>query len=554
MAHKTLVGGTAYNISGGKSMVDGSVYNIKSGRTLIDGTGYDIIFSKPKTALLYSDGSFVFQEGDDVEDGKILAASYIDFENDSYGKSPRWNGKQGMFKNVDFRTEIVPKSICGWFNYSSNMVANIDNFTNLNMKKVIYMNNAYTNCRNLTGSPVCGENVINMVYAYYGCVNLTGSPACGENVINMEYAYAYCNNITGYPVCGENVTNMYMTYTSCYNLTGSPVCGEKVSNIAHAYSFCNNITGSPVCGENVTNMNMTYYNCCNLTGSPVCGEKVSDMSRTYYNCYSLTGSPVCGEKVSNMDMTYYHCRNLTGSPVCGENVTNMSNAYKSCYNLTGSPVCGEKVTVMSRTYDSCYNLTGSPVCGENVTNMSGAYSSCYNLTGSPVCGENVTSMYMTYYNCYNLTGNAYFYSANISDMGSCFHARPTTKRLNLYLPANSTSLTTALINNNYSMTGFSTTWTNDMVANKCYYNTYYNIYIYPVYNVESVMLENEFDEILQPSGYEHNYTEFNENSIFVKNTWIYELSEVAIDSGKAYTMPIILSDLNNIIIESMEVK
>ena len=42
MAHKTLVGGTAYNISGGKSMVSGTVYNIKGGKTLIDGTAYSI--------------------------------------------------------------------------------------------------------------------------------------------------------------------------------------------------------------------------------------------------------------------------------------------------------------------------------------------------------------------------------------------------------------------------------------------------------------------------------------------------------------------------------
>lgn len=43
-AHKTLVGGTAYTVKGGKCMVDGTVYNILKGRTLIGGTGYDINF------------------------------------------------------------------------------------------------------------------------------------------------------------------------------------------------------------------------------------------------------------------------------------------------------------------------------------------------------------------------------------------------------------------------------------------------------------------------------------------------------------------------------
>ena len=44
MAHKTLIDGTAYEISGGKTLVNGTVYSIKNGKTLVDGTAYDVIF------------------------------------------------------------------------------------------------------------------------------------------------------------------------------------------------------------------------------------------------------------------------------------------------------------------------------------------------------------------------------------------------------------------------------------------------------------------------------------------------------------------------------
>lgn len=44
MAHKTKVGGTAYEIKGGKCLVGGTGYSIKKGRTLVGGTGYDISF------------------------------------------------------------------------------------------------------------------------------------------------------------------------------------------------------------------------------------------------------------------------------------------------------------------------------------------------------------------------------------------------------------------------------------------------------------------------------------------------------------------------------
>lgn len=47
MAHKTKVGGTAYDISGGRTLVGGTGYSISKGRTLVGGTGYDISFFPP---------------------------------------------------------------------------------------------------------------------------------------------------------------------------------------------------------------------------------------------------------------------------------------------------------------------------------------------------------------------------------------------------------------------------------------------------------------------------------------------------------------------------
>ena len=216
------------------------------------------------------------------------------------------------------------------------------------------------------------------------------------------------------------------------------------------------------------------------------------MRSAYANCRNLTGSPVCGEKIrtTGFEHAYAFCHNLTGSPICGENVTSMRSTYCYCRNLTGSPVCGKNVVIMSDTYMGCINLTGSPICGENVTDMSRAYQSCDNLTGSPVCGENVVDMWSTYEGCKNLSSNGYFYSNKITNIELCFGNRNIAKPLNLYLPANSTSLTTALSNTAAtSMVGADITWTND-TANNRYYNTQYNIYIYPVANVAAARAAN----------------------------------------------------------------
>ena len=45
MAHKTLIGGTAYEIKGGRDLIGGTGYAKKKGRVLVNGTGYDIPFS-----------------------------------------------------------------------------------------------------------------------------------------------------------------------------------------------------------------------------------------------------------------------------------------------------------------------------------------------------------------------------------------------------------------------------------------------------------------------------------------------------------------------------
>ena len=44
MAGKTLIGGTAYEVTGGKTLINGTAYSIAGGKTLVNGTAYDISF------------------------------------------------------------------------------------------------------------------------------------------------------------------------------------------------------------------------------------------------------------------------------------------------------------------------------------------------------------------------------------------------------------------------------------------------------------------------------------------------------------------------------
>ena len=267
---------------------------------------------------------------------------------------------------------------------------------------------------------------------------------------------------------------------------------DSIDSLANSFRNSRELIEKPICGPNVTNMCDAFYYCYNLTGEPVCGDKVVDMTRAYINCHNLTGSPVCGPNVTNMQGTYLGCKNLTGSPVCGDLVDNLRSTYLDCRNITGEPVCGNLVTTMDGTYMNCYNLTGSPVCGEIVTNMYQAYYNCWNLTGPAIGGPNVVNMSRAYDGCINIAPNGYFFSNNITNVGGCFRNKYNDRMLNLYVHKNSRTLNTCLsTGTSSSLVSNTVSWINDMTNNGCYYNTGYNIYIYPVENVYKAFDDND---------------------------------------------------------------
>lgn len=70
MAHKNLVGGTAYDTKGGRCLVDGTAYSVKKGRTLVGGTGYNVSFSKMCTVTITKSGArsgMAYVEIDDTQ-------------------------------------------------------------------------------------------------------------------------------------------------------------------------------------------------------------------------------------------------------------------------------------------------------------------------------------------------------------------------------------------------------------------------------------------------------------------------------------------------------
>ena len=76
MAHKTLVGGTAYEITGGKALVDGTVYSIKNGKTLVGGTAYEVGFEERVTITINGGSTAMYSFATVEIDGFLYGGSY----------------------------------------------------------------------------------------------------------------------------------------------------------------------------------------------------------------------------------------------------------------------------------------------------------------------------------------------------------------------------------------------------------------------------------------------------------------------------------------------
>jgi hypothetical protein len=328
------------------------------------------------------------------------------------------------------------------------------------------------------------DNIIKHV-SFSGKTTLTKVDYMSNNITSLYSSFTECRNLTGDPWCGPNVTNMHDAYFNCRKLTGSPVCGAKVTSMGQTYNNCIGLTGKPVVGANVDYMAGAYCNCTGLTGSPVISANVEGyFDGAYFNCYKLTGSPVCTNKITSMNNAYYNCTNLTGPAVCGTNVVNMVNTYAYCSKINRA-VCSNSVKLFEHAYRNCTNIpTG--VCGASVTTMNNSYAGCTNITTGTI-GPNVVTARNAYSNCTKLK-NLYIYSNKIKEPYNIVRGKSNSVRLNIYFPSTgpNTYYNThySIIEDMYygSITGTNITWTQ---SGSNYYNTAYNIYLYPVSNVNS---------------------------------------------------------------------
>lgn len=90
MAHKTLISGTGYDVSGGRELIGGTGYAKKKGRVLVNGTGYDIPFAKGSYTIDMS-WKYVLSQYGSVKDIQMPTLTYPSTEGSvSFGSKAQY--------------------------------------------------------------------------------------------------------------------------------------------------------------------------------------------------------------------------------------------------------------------------------------------------------------------------------------------------------------------------------------------------------------------------------------------------------------------------------
>ena len=182
----------------------------------------------PAYAMLYNDGTMVFQRGDTPDPARgELTASYTDFEDATYvfPSAVPWDSKRISVKQVIFEDIVSPVSTAQWFASMSNCTSM--DLSKLDTAKVTSMNNMFYICNSLTSLDVSSFNtasVTDMSYMFYGCNKLTSLDLSSFNTASvtiMNCMFLGCNSLTSLDLSSfntANVTNMSSMFFGCMNL------------------------------------------------------------------------------------------------------------------------------------------------------------------------------------------------------------------------------------------------------------------------------------------------------------------------------------------------
>ena len=242
-------------------------------------------------------------------------------------------------------------------------------------------------------------------------------------------------------------------FSGCVNFNASVHIPEGVTNMYETFRGCKMFNQPVNMPDSVTTVINIFMECHNFNQPVKLSNAILDTKHMFFNCYNYNQPTSIPPNATSLYFMFTNCYSFNQSVTIPASVTNLAYTFCDCNKFNQPVIIPDSVTTMCETFRNCRNLNVPMSIGAGVTNLSGAFKNCSNF------GSNVTVL-----------------SSGVTNIKNMFYGKNNSKRVNVFVPAGSTTNTT--FNNVAPMFNVSSvTMTND-TANNCRYNTARNIYVY----------------------------------------------------------------------------
>ncbi len=272
-------------------------------------------------ALLYTDGSLIFQVGDQEDSRKTLVKKWTGFESAPINLSDSWVQPEYItqVKTVTFVDEIIPGSTAHWFDGGVNIIA-ID-YGKLNTGACTDMSYMFRNCSALTALNVAGletGHVTDMSHMFDGMSSLRSLDVRNfqtSNVTDMSYMFAGLAQADQLSlIVGDSTT--FSGYKEPFSFDTS-----NVTNMAHMFDGC----------AKLPSLSLQFFNTAKV-------ENMEGMFQSMAKVTILDLEKFDTAKVTNMNAmffgdgllkTIYANKSFTAAGATGENM------FAGCTGIQG---------------------------------------------------------------------------------------------------------------------------------------------------------------------------------------------------------------------------
>ena len=305
-------------------------------------------------AMLYEDGSLVFQRGDEPEAEKVLAKKF-EVDEKSEGINMPWRDSISKVTSVSFGDVIRPVSMAHWFD-GGKSIESVD-LANLDASVCTDFNTMFGGCSSLASLNLTGFDTssgTDFSWMFFGCSSLKALDLGGMDVsagTNFSYMFSDCSSLTSLDL--DNFTTKVgqrfdCMFSDCSSLTALDLSGLDTSagtDFSNMFSGCSSLTSLDLNSLDTArgiDFARMFLGCSSLVALDLSGFDTSagtDFSDMFSGCTSLESLNLSGMDVSagtDFSWMFYFCSSLTSLDVSSFDTsqgTNFSGMFSGCAKL-----------------------------------------------------------------------------------------------------------------------------------------------------------------------------------------------------------------------------